>query len=112
MTESLNIETIQQMLEEEREKLRQQLQISSGNSSDDSKNPDQMDMAQAYSDQERDNTLHTFEQKHLDQVEAALQAMAEGSYGRCQHCHRPIPLERLQALPYATMCVSCQAKHG
>ena len=112
MTESLNMAMIQQMLEEEREKLRQQLQILSGNGHTESKNPDQMDIAQAYSDQERSRALQTFEQKHLDQVEAALQAIAEGSYGRCQHCHQPIPLERLQILPHAMMCVSCQAQYG
>ncbi|UCC52776.1 MAG: TraR/DksA C4-type zinc finger protein [Anaerolineaceae bacterium] len=109
MTESLNTKMIQQMLEEEREKLRQQLQISSGDGRAEAKNPDHMDIAQAYSDQERFHAVQTLEQEHLDQVEAALQAIVEGSYGRCQHCHQPIPLERLQVLPYATMCVSCQA---
>jgi DnaK suppressor protein len=112
MTENLNIETIKQMLEEEREKLWQQLKISSGDDYTKSKNPDHMDMAEAYSDHERFQALQALEHKHLDQVEAALQAIAAGTYGRCQHCHQPILLERLQALPYATMCVSCQAQHG
>ena len=112
MTESLNIETIQRMLEEEREKLRQQLQVSSGNGRTESINPDHMDIAEAYSDHERFHALQVLEQKQLDQVEAALRAIAAGSYGRCQHCHQPIPFERLQILPYATMCVNCQAQYG
>lgn len=112
MRESLNIETIKQMLEEDREKLRQMLQITSGNGRTESKNPDLMDMAEAYSDHERFHALQALEQKQLDQVEAALQAIEEGTYGRCQHCHQLILLERLQALPYATMCVSCQAQYG
>jgi len=112
MTESLDMAMIQRILEGEREKLRQQLQILSGNGHTESKNPDQMDIAQAYSDQERSRALQTFEQKHLNQVEAALQAIADGSYGRCQHCQQPIPLERLQALPTAMMCVACQAHHS
>jgi RNA polymerase-binding transcription factor len=112
VTESLNIEIIKQMLEEERENLRQQLQISSEDGRTESKNPDHMDMAEAYSDHERFHALHALEQKQLDQIEAALQAIAAGTYGRCQHCHQPILLERLQALPYATMCVTCQSQYG
>jgi len=112
MTESLNIATIQQMLEREREKLRQQLNVSAEDGRSESKNPDHMDMAQSYSDQERSRALHLLEQQHLVQVEAALQAIEAGTYGRCQHCQQPIPLERLQILPHAMMCVSCQAQYG
>ena len=112
MIESLNMKMIQQMLEEKRAELRQQLQISSRDGHAEAKNPDYMDVAQAYSDQERFHAVQILEKAHLDQVEAALQAIAEGSYGRCQHCHQPIPLERLQVLPDATMCVTCQAQQG
>lgn len=112
MVEDLNMTTIQQMLEAEREKLRQQLNISVEDDRSESKNLDHMDIAQAYSDQERSRALHLLDKKQLGQVEAALQAIAEGNYGRCQHCHQPIPFERLQILPYATMCVNCQAQYG
>jgi RNA polymerase-binding protein DksA len=112
MKESLNMGMIQQMLEEEGEKLRQRSQRSSGNGRIESQNPDHMDIAQAYNDQERFHAVQILEQEHIDQIAVALQAIAEGSYGRCQHCHKPIPLERLQILPYATMCVSCQTKHS
>lgn len=112
MKESLNMGMIQQILEEEGEKLRQRSQRSSGNGRIESKNPDHMDIAQAYSDQERFHAVRILEQEHIDQIAVALQSIAEGSYGRCQHCHKPIPRERLQALPYATLCVSCQTQHG
>lgn len=112
MTESLNTEMIRQILEEECEKLRQRSHKSSGTGRAESKNPDHMDIAQGYSDQERYHAIHILEQEHIDQIADALQAITEGSYGRCQHCHKPIPRERLQALPYATMCVSCQTQHG
>jgi RNA polymerase-binding protein DksA len=103
---------IKHMLEEEREKLQQQLLVSSGNGRPESKNPDLMDMAEAYSDQERFSALQTLEQKQLTQIETALQAIVEDRYGRCHHCQKPIPFERLQILPYATMCVSCKAQYG
>jgi DnaK suppressor protein len=38
----------------------------------------------------------------------ALQRMAEGSYGTCERCTVDIPLQRLEVLPHARFCVSCQ----
>jgi RNA polymerase-binding transcription factor DksA len=40
----------------------------------------------------------------IDQAEAAL---LRGEYGRCTGCGRPIPAERLQALPTTTTCTGC-----
>jgi len=34
--------------------------------------------------------------------------MKEGTYGQCEVCSGRIPLVRLHALPYATMCIGCQ----
>lgn len=48
----------------------------------------------------------------LGQIGDALRRMADGGYGRCQRCAGPIPVERLEALPHATLCVPCQQKHG
>ncbi len=38
----------------------------------------------------------------LDKVEHAKQRMAEGTYGTCEVSGKPIPMARLEALPYAT----------
>jgi len=38
----------------------------------------------------------------------ALRRMAEDTYGTCKRCAASIPLERLQILPHAQFCVSCQ----
>ena len=38
----------------------------------------------------------------------ALRRVAEGSYGTCERCTADIPLERLETLPHARFCVSCQ----
>lgn len=43
----------------------------------------------------------------LRQLERAEQRLAEGSYGLCEGCGRPIPAERLEARPFATVCVAC-----
>lgn len=43
----------------------------------------------------------------LEEVEAALDRLAEGRYGRCVTCTRPIDDERLDVLPMAALCMSC-----
>ncbi|MBX7232792.1 MAG: TraR/DksA C4-type zinc finger protein [Caldilineales bacterium] len=46
----------------------------------------------------------------LASVEDALRAIDRGSYGVCERCGKPIPPERLEVKPDATMCVSCQTE--
>jgi len=43
------------------------------------------------------------------QAEHALQRLAEGSYGNCEGCLKPIPTERLTIFPSATTCVACKS---
>ena len=43
------------------------------------------------------------------QAEHALQRLADGSYGNCEGCHKPIPTERLTIFPSATTCVACKS---
>lgn len=43
----------------------------------------------------------------LAQLKRAEARLAEGSYGLCEACARPIPAERLEARPFATRCVFC-----
>ena len=45
----------------------------------------------------------------IDEIDAALDRIADGSYGRCSSCGVAIPLERLQFRPFAAGCVACQA---
>jgi DnaK suppressor protein len=42
------------------------------------------------------------------QFEHALTRLAEGTYGWCEGCTAPIPVERLEIFPSATSCVSCK----
>ncbi len=50
--------------------------------------------------------LHT-ERSILEQIDAALQRIADGSFGRCTSCGAQIPEERLNALPYTPVCTRC-----
>ena len=44
----------------------------------------------------------------LQSVEDALERMRRGRYGICEGCGREISLARLQAIPQASLCISCQ----
>ncbi len=46
----------------------------------------------------------------LRDVERALTKMELGTYGLCDSCGQAISPERLDALPYSTLCVSCKQK--
>ena len=50
------------------------------------------------------------EKEVLEQIEAALKRIEDGSYGKCEECGRNIAKARLQAMPYAALCVSCASK--
>lgn len=45
----------------------------------------------------------------LRQTVSALARLESGTYGACERCGNPIPVERLRAFPAATMCVPCRA---
>ncbi|MEV0525805.1 TraR/DksA C4-type zinc finger protein [Streptomyces sp. NPDC050439] len=48
----------------------------------------------------------------LKEIEAALARVRDGSYGTCPTCAKPIPVERLEILPYTQFCVPCQRRTG
>ncbi len=43
----------------------------------------------------------------LNQIDAAIQRIEDGDYGRCEQCGMNIPESRLNAIPYAAECVRC-----
>lgn len=45
-------------------------------------------------------------------VEHALGRFDDGTYGTCEACGRPIPFERLEAIPQARHCVACPRPGG
>lgn len=59
-------------------------------------------------EQQRDLALRDRAQQHLEQVDAALERLDQGVFGRCIRCGRPIAPERLEALPWAAHCIDCQ----
>ena len=58
-------------------------------------------------EQEFTLTLMASEEETLEAIEAALERIEDGSYGLCEECNVRIPKTRLNAIPYATLCVRC-----
>jgi DnaK suppressor protein len=47
----------------------------------------------------------------LDEVDAALERVAGGTYGNCEVCGKPIGAPRLEAMPATRFCIEHAAKH-
>jgi DnaK suppressor protein len=45
----------------------------------------------------------------IEEIDAALHRIVDGTYGRCTRCGVDIPIERLEFRPFAAGCVACQA---
>ncbi len=58
--------------------------------------------------QQRDLALREKAEKELALVEAALARLDDGTFGRCRRCGNEIAAGRLEALPWAAYCISCQ----
>src|SRR5256885_16945842 len=51
--------------------------------------------------------LAELEARELRQIDRAVAKIKAGTYGVCESCSAKIPVERLNALPYSTLCVKC-----
>lgn len=65
------------------------------------------DVAGDLTAREDDITLELGFARELEAVDAALRRMAEGTYGTCVDCGKPIPVERLVAQPRALRDIAC-----
>ncbi len=61
---------------------------------------------------EQEFTLGLLENQEqvLVEIDAALDRVRGGTFGRCEECQTAIPKTRLQALPYARYCIACARK--
>jgi DnaK suppressor protein len=68
------------------------------------------DIATATFDREMASTLEENSTHVLAEIDAALARIDEGTYGVCVRCGEPIGQERLEALPWATLCIDDKRK--
>jgi RNA polymerase-binding protein DksA len=58
-------------------------------------------------DRELGDTLEDNSEQVLEEIDAALRRIEEGTYGTCTNCGKQISEERLEALPWASLCIDC-----
>lgn len=66
--------------------------------------------AQIATERDLEFALDDRESTELAAVDAALQRLEAGTYGRCTVCDVAIPVARLQVAPEAARCIACQEK--
>ena len=66
---------------------------------------DPADTGSAHFERETAQSLALHARRILVQIDDALKRMDEGTYGECERCGEPIELARLEAIPYATLCM-------
>ncbi len=67
------------------------------------------DQGSATFERELDMTFEENLRNHLAEVRAALARIDSGKYGECERCGDAIPLDRMEAVPTASLCISCKS---
>jgi RNA polymerase-binding transcription factor DksA len=60
-------------------------------------------------DRERNLALSGQAALAVEEIDYAVERVADKTYGYCERCFQPIPKPRLRALPYARLCVACKS---
>ncbi len=79
----------------------------SDGTADDEHDPEGSTLA---SDWSRITSMHADAVASLDEVDRALERIADGTFGICVVCGNPIPDARLRVRPWADRCVTCAAR--
>lgn len=113
------VERFRKRLDSERERLEQMVaeyerQLEEArlteSSSDRSPDPGNAEASSMKSEYAKELSLEQNTLELLGKVERALARIEEGGYGICESCGKAIPMERLDVLPYSTLCVDCASK--
>ena len=66
------------------------------------------DVAVDFLETQQEQSILDNQQTLLTEVEDALKRIEDGTYGKCVNCGRPIPEERLEAIPWAARDIKCE----
>ena len=105
------LEAIREVLRQKRSELvdQQAVQLSALYAPDKHHLADLEEMASDTVDTDSLCTLVDINSSTLAEIDAALLRIDEGTYGVCELCEKPIHPDRLEVLPFASLCVKCQA---
>ena len=73
--------------------------------------PDLTDRASLETERAIELRTRDRERKLISKIDAALQRIADGSYGYCEETQEPIGVRRLEARPIATLSIEAQERH-
>ncbi len=112
MIDEAKLTQLRAALGEQRENLRKEIVEQGGDpDSDDAAIDVERGFADsAHSTAERARLLSVMKalRGNLREVDRALNKMELGTYGVCERCGNPISIERLEALPWAILCIDCK----
>ncbi len=98
-------EQLSSMLEQHQQE-RENIRLSEA-SAERSPDPTSADGGSMAFELEKELTLDENTKHLLNQVEHALVLIKKKKYGNCENCGEPIPVARLEAIPYSTICKTC-----
>jgi DnaK suppressor protein len=105
----VNLERFRELLLDERKRVRNALdylhQENSVSMEDEAPETGLADTATVTVDREMDYSLEENTHHVLREIDAALARIDAGTYGICTRCGEPIGEERLEAMPYVTLCI-------
>jgi DnaK suppressor protein len=113
VTESpINARHFEEKLLQQQAALRQAMlsAVEQGRESSTDDNQDVADQAVASYQKELLFSQGTNGHVQITRIRAALQRIADGTFGECQHCGKMIGIKRLEALPWTPYCIDCQEK--
>ncbi len=61
-------------------------------------------------ERERDLALSASANQAVEEIDRALRRMDAGSFGICERCGKKIAVARLEALPFAALCIECKSR--
>ena len=61
-------------------------------------------------ERERDLALSASARQAVEEIDRALRRMDAGTYGACERCGKKITVARLEALPFAALCIECKSR--
>ncbi|MBC8208371.1 MAG: RNA polymerase-binding protein DksA [Desulfobulbaceae bacterium] len=108
MEQSL-LDQFKKQLEEKREEILAEADKTLNGMTDQSGNiPDPNDRASAESERNFELRIRERELKLLPKIEAALERIADHTFGECEECGEEIGLKRLEARPVTALCIDCK----
>jgi DnaK suppressor protein len=107
-----DIDTIRELLDEEKKRISRHLEdLSDSSVADlDTASGDSVDIASLEINQNSLQKIGKRELNHLKKIDVALKKMEDGTNGECESCGEQISVARLMARPVAQLCIDCKTE--